>query len=312
MGLGSRDDDGETPDLLKVDSSCGFSVVARKFYAYVTNESGDAGGFVPSTDGGVTTWHAAIAHADGVVEVLPGLPGDRSSAVLLLSDGRTAYLVSFGAPVWKTHTCGSAASSFPVALPDETPADPGVPYVAQQVRGVNDRGELVVTHALNGVTYASSNSAFRFDAVTQTLTELAPPLCDPHLVGFAINQRGDVLGYSGDFLGYSYNPTSFEHIGVWNEANEFSPLLTQTTASDRLAWNDGGLVVVSSTTLGHDFQSSAHTYVVPAPGVALDLASLVDEGEVPLGLQAWGVNARGDFLAESSRTGKDYVFLRRD
>jgi hypothetical protein len=168
------------------------------------------------------------------------------------------------------------------------------------VVGVNDRAELAGTFAADG---AAGQRAFRYDARTGERAPLAGMDCDLTTRAFGIDQQGNVLGYS-------FSAGSEEHIGIWNEANAFSTLFTEGTAefptrSSQLTWNEDGLVFVSRTT-------DERTYLIPKPGVRIDLATLVDTCNAPGRLVVLSVNERGDFLAFSFPYRTYHVFLRTD
>ncbi len=117
----------------------------------------------------------------------------------------------------------------------------------------------------------------------------------------AINRKGEVLGYS-----FSFDGT--ERIGAWNRHEEFEAFFVQGTSevptvSNQLIWNEREYIVVSYTTDGN-------TYIVPEPGVRLDLADLVADGIVPPTLLAYSINERGDFLAQSVVDGNLYLYRR--
>jgi hypothetical protein len=126
-----------------------------------------------------------------------------------------------------------------------------------------------------------------------------PP--DPNSWGLGINRLGEVLGYSFEFDG-------IERIGKWNRRNEFEVSFIEgtprfPTISNSLLWNEQGLIVVSATTDGN-------TYLIPSPGVRLNLANLVKNGPAPPSLQALAVNQRGDIIAASLVDGSAFLFRR--
>ena len=68
-------------------------------------------------------------------------------------------------------------------------------------------------------------------------------------------------------------------------------------------WNEQGLIVVSNT-------SDENTYLVPSPGVRLNLADLVTNPPAASPLQAIAVNDRGDIVAASLADGSVFLFRR--
>jgi hypothetical protein len=75
----------------------------------------------------------------------------------------------------------------------------------------------------------------------------------------------------------------------------FKPYVIQGTStpigqgSDRLRWNDSGLIVITQS-----FRSNS-SFLVPKPGVRLDLAGLTDQTPVPL-RRITDLNQRGDMV----------------
>jgi hypothetical protein len=130
---------------------------------------------------------------------------------------------------------------------------------------------------------------FRFDPGTGQMTLLNPLPTEPQAFGLQINNRGDVLGYSFVF-------GALERIGVWDINGVFHTYFVEgtpqfPTVSNFLAFNDNNLIVI---TLDSDLTS----YLVPQPGVRLDLATLVKNlpaSSYPL-LYVQAVNNHGDMI----------------
>ena len=172
------------------------------------------------------------------------------------------------------------------------------PVVNVIVADINDHAQLT------GIQFTTPNRAYRFDARAQTTTILQPVAPDPESWGFALNRQGEVLGTSFNFDG------TIQRIGKWNRKNEFETSLIGGTANpefpvitNNLNWNERGLIVLSNTDDGN-------AYLVPSPGVRLNLADLVKNGPVASFLQVIDVNERADIVASG---GEGMVFLfRRD
>lgn len=100
----------------------------------------------------------------------------------------------------------------------------------------------------------------------------------------AINNRGDVLGYSfvlGDH----------ETIGVWDRNGHFEPYYTETISSNVLLFNDNNLIVISA------IPANDTSYIVPKPGVRLNLADLVENLPVGQNLRyILDINNHGDMI----------------
>jgi hypothetical protein len=269
-------------DLLKLDSDGEFSVVASDFSASEVNGHGDVGGCVV-TDFELGLSQAAIVHANGNIELVPPLPGEISSCVIQMSDAETAVVISFDETFAQTIYVRRNQSN--LAFP-----------LAAQIRDVNDHG--VVAGILST---EAGERAYRFDSRTQTTTILEPVAGDPHSWGLGINRRGDVLGYSFIFDGV-------ERIGNWNRSEEFETHFVEgtpefPTISNDLIWNEGGVIVVS-------FTLDENTYVVPEPGVRLNLQDLVGDAVVPSTLLALDINDGADFVAASIFEGTSFLYRR--
>jgi hypothetical protein len=261
-----------------------FTVLEEDFVVNDVNSRGDSGGC--TTDPVNFEGQAGIVRVNGTLELIPPLPGEMSSCVSRVSDSGSALVTSTD-PDFVTTTYvfdRGRIRAFPV--------------VNVTVNDINDHAELT------GIQFTANNRAYRFDARTQSTTILEPVAPDPESWGFAINRRGEVLGTSFDF------DATIQRIGKWNRNNEFETSLIGGTGnpefpviSNNLNWNERGLIVVSSTDDGN-------AYLVPSPGVRLNLADLVKNGPVASFLQVIAVNQRADIVASG---GEGSVFLfRRD
>jgi hypothetical protein len=109
--------------------------------------------------------------------------------------------------------------------------------------------------------------------------------------GQAINQRGDVLGYS-----FTSGVRPFhERIGVWDSNGDFQTYFVENVSSNRLLFNDNNLIVITELFGTHI------SYIVPKPGVRLNLADLVVN--LPLGQDLFfisAINNHGDMIGSNS------------
>ncbi len=269
-------------DLLKVDRKGVFSVVLEGFSPSEVNGSGDVGGCVLDDEAG--TAQAAVLRSNGRLVLIPKQPGELSSCIVQLSDAEVAVVNSVDEALNFSQYVFRNNQAYP--LPGDV-----------QVMDVNDRGEVagvIVTDA--------GQRAFRFDSRTQTNTLLEPVAADPHSWGLGINKAGEVLGYSFEF-------GATERIGKWNKRNRFEVHFVEgtpefPTVSNQLNWNEDGFIVVSNA------PTDGQTYVIPKPGVRLNLADLVEDAEVPSTLVALDVNARADFVATSLVDGTSQLYRR--
>ena len=127
-----------------------------------------------------------------------------------------------------------------------------------------DRGEIAGT---TGVNIVDDALGFRFDPRTHDTTLLYPIDGDPLAWAQGINQSGDVLGYS-------FVNNGQERIGVWDRQGKFEVYFTEgnaqfPTISNHVLFNEQDLIVIT-------WNSDNTSYLVPEPGVRLDLADLTD------------------------------------
>jgi hypothetical protein len=269
-------------DLLKLDEDGVFSLVLQDFSPSEVNGPGDVGGCVLDDEAG--TAQAAVFRSNGALELLPRPEGELSSCIVQLSDAEVAVVSSVDE---------NLVFSQYVARNHQTYALPG----DIQVTDVNDHG--VVAGIL--VTDAGER-AVRFDSRRQASTLLEPVAPDPHSWGLGINRAGEVLGYSFEF-------GATERIGKWTTTNQFKVSFVEgtpefPTVSNVLIWNEDGFIVVSNA------PTDEKTYVIPKPGVRLDLAGLVGDAVVPSTLLAFDVNAHADFIATSLVDGTSQLYRR--
>lgn len=138
---------------------------------------------------------------------------------------------------------------------------------------------------------------FRFDTRTGRTTLLYLIGGDADAWALRINNRGDMLGYS-----FVANAT--ERIRVWDDRGVFTPYFVEgtpqiPTVSNALVFNDNNIIVISNVSIGE------HTsYIVPRPGVRLDLADLMEN--LPAGqnlANTIGINNHGDMIGFGKQGG---------
>jgi hypothetical protein len=113
---------------------------------------------------------------------------------------------------------------------------------------------------------------------------------DPNAWALSINNRRNILGYS-----FVFGAT--ERIGVWDQTGVFTPRFVEgtpqiPTVSNRLVFNDNNVIVISNISTG-----DPASYIVPRPGVRLDLADLVEN--LPAGqnlASTIGINNHGNMI----------------
>src|SRR5262249_20047960 len=110
---------------------------------------------------------------------------------------------------------------------------------------------------------------FRFETRTGAATILNPFPGDPTETlawGVATNQRGDILGYSFTLGIRPYH----ERIAVWEKNGLLDNYFVENDNTSRLLFNDNNLIVITESS-----SRPAFSYIVPRPGVRLNLADLV-------------------------------------
>ena len=116
--------------------------------------------------------------------------------------------------------------------------------------------------------------------------------------GLGINSRGDVLGYS-----FVSKAPYHERVGVWDRNGDFKTYFDETISSDALLFNDNNLIVIT-------LAPGNNSYLVPKPGVRLNLADLVEN--LPAGQDLrfiLDMNNHGNMIGSSS-TGNNFLLER--
>ena len=225
--------------------------------AFVADASG--------TIGGVGSTGQAALFRGNETTFVPVLPGQQFANVIGLGDNQLALIQSTNTSFASTFAYyrGGNVSVIDFGLPD--PAANAFLDNAGLI-GLTKQ-ESPTDHFLHG---------YRYDPRSATSTPLPPFAGDPTDVNVliqGIDARGDVLGYSfTDFASSAYH----ERIGVWDHNGVFQTYFFETLNTSTLVFNDRNQIVITNSTDGN-------SYLVPAPGMRLDLASLVSN--MPAGLQ---------------------------
>jgi hypothetical protein len=233
------------------------------------NASGTVAGAVV-TDPENFTMQAALIRPTGV-ELVPALPGEQMSVAFRISDSGHALVESWGLEGYTLSLHHQGRSTI---------LDLGDGFA-----GFLDVG---ADGLVTGTFFSPEPMrAFRHDPKTGTTTLLHPLASEPHSWGQAVNGRGAVLGYS-------FIPGGLERIGFWDRQGTFHESFVQgtpevPTVSNRLYWNEAGLIVVTAS------HNDPNSYIVPAPGVRVNLADIT-EGPLPAAITIADVNDRGDLL----------------
>ncbi|MEQ1561052.1 MAG: hypothetical protein ABL933_19240 [Methyloglobulus sp.] len=218
------------------------------FYPVAGNESGTVGGFETDTSDYHT--QAALFHGRHE-ELIPILPGDTNSQVVDLNDDGTALVVSWDADNNDTSSLYKKGKSTLLNFGlKPTGAD-------VSVFGINNEGTII------GV---ANSVGFRHDPSTGKTIMLNPLPTEQHSWVVDINNKGNVAGYSYN------NPNEKKRIGLWDKKGIFHTYFIEGTPgfptnSENLLFNDKNLIVITD--------ASSNCYLVPKPGVGLNLADLV-------------------------------------
>ena len=265
----------------------GVTRLVQRGVGVTVNRAGVVGGGVV-VDPVLGRRQAALFTDDGV-ELVPPLPHEVDSVVISLSDSGIALVETLNEDLVVVHALYRGG--------ERTALDFGEGAVS--FLDVND-GRLV-----SGALSAGGPSrAFRHDPATGTTNMLEPLSSEPESWGQAIDDQGRVLGYS-------FVPGERERIGFWDAGGTFHEWFVEgtpevPTVSNRLLWNAAGLIVITDAR-----RASDSSYIVPRPGVRLDLADITTGGTLPPKTLIHAVNDRGDLIGQGGSTLSDIdqVFL---
>lgn len=231
----------------------------RPSFARVVNSLGVVGGSV-LTDPVNFTEQAAI-FTGRRAEIIARQPGEVSSYVVALNRLGSALVASLDGSGHVTYLLYASGHSSVLTF--------GTNITNPEPRQIDDEGFIAGTEQPTG----GPARAFRYSPFTRTSTVLEPLLTELDAWGLGINDRVDVLGYS-------FNPAATERIGVWDRLNHFHQYFVEgtpeiPTVSNRLLFNEQNLIVI--TAVSAPATDIGKSFIVPRPGVRINLADLVDE-----------------------------------
>jgi hypothetical protein len=271
------------------------TVLPSRGFAFTVNAGGTVGGAVLA-DPVNFILQAALFRGD-VVTLIPPQPGEVSAFVIALNDSGTALVQSFDA---------SGNQAFLLYSKGQTTRLDFGPTIANPAflsrRSINNEGIIA---GREGPDNFDGARGFRFDPRTGKSTLLNPFPGDPTETlawGLGINTRDDVLGYSFTNGIKPYH----ERVGVWDRKGDFKTYFVETMVSSNLLFNDNNLIVITQVA-----DPSPTSYLVPKPGVRLNLADLV--GNLPAGQDLSAIidmNNHGDMIGSSS-SGNNFLLQRR-
>jgi len=232
---------------------------------------------------------AALFRGDQV-KLIPPQPGEFTSDVTALNDSGMALVTSFDASFTGTNVLYKKGQATVLDF-GPTVTNPSLSFL----HSLNNQGLIA---GRTGDAFDGARG-FRFDPRTGEAMLLEPVPPDTLAWGLGINNRGDVLGYSFGSPGPYH-----ERIGLWDRKGNFKTYFDETIVSNALLFNDHNLIVI---TLTSDRQNS---YLVPKPGVRLNLADLVEN--LPLGAKLSNINDinnKGDMIGFGCSEAGCFSFL---
>ncbi len=266
--------------------------VLQPGYPSVANNRGTIGGSVTDSETGKS--QAALFRRDRV-KMIPFLPGETQTNVVSINDSNTAL-------VWSEDPAGLVRNTYRLYSKGKTLFSYQLPTGSDcsSCWGVNNQG--IVT----GTIFDPDLNAFR-------AIQFRPPLYKPQLLdpigsdtdstSFGINNSGKILGVSNSFLG---DPTKNRY-GIWNRRGHFQVFFEGINFF--ALFNDSNLIVLSQ-----NFDTDRNSYLVPAPGVRLNLVDLVDNPSAVTAsflTQAVDINDRGDIIGFGACASLPCTFLLR-
>ena len=249
---------------------------SKGFSTNIANEGGTFGGYVFTDLENFFTQAALFQGGD--IRLIPRLPGEISSQVTRLNDTGVAIISSLDE---NFNERPALYKNGQVTLLD---FGPDIPFAS--ISGMNNKGIISGTTFIDGL----GARGFRFDPNTKIAMLLYPLPTEPDSWGVGINNRDNVLGYS--FIG-----GATERIGVWDAKGKFHTYFVEgtpefPTVSNALGFNDNNEILI--TFVSRPEIERNNSYLIPKPGIRLNLADLVTGAPTDLGLFPFGINNQGN------------------
>jgi hypothetical protein len=237
----------------------GIVTVFQEGVASTANDAGTIGGFV-FTDPENFLGQAALFRGTDV-ELIPRLDGEIHSEVLQINDSGTALIFSLDQDFIGTMALYHRGRVTPLDF------GPDIPFAF--FLGISNQGIISGTTSIDGLGFRG----FRFDPRTGAATLLHPLPTEPDSWALSSNNRGDVLGYS-------FVAGGIERVGVWDKGGIFHTYFVEgipefPTISNSLTFNDKNLIVITS--VSNPPAERGNSYLVPRPGMRLNLSDLIDD-----------------------------------
>jgi hypothetical protein len=288
---------------VKDSSLTSFGAIPPGSFTGPVNKRGAVGGAVLVDP--VNFIYQAALFRGAKVELIPPQPGELFASVIGLNDHDAAVVSSFDASGNQHYVLYSKGQASPINFgPSLTNPSPCFTFSGVS-RCINNRETI---EGIEGPGIFNGARGFRFEPSEGEATILNPYPGDPTETlawGQAINERGDVLGYS-----FTLGVTPYhERIGVWERNGLFDTYFVESDVnSSKLLFNDDNLIVITLQSPG---ASTPHnSYIVPRPGVRLNLADLVVNLPAGQELSSIGdLNNHGDMIGSTS-TGVNFLLQR--
>jgi hypothetical protein len=263
-------------------------------YITAVNIRGTLGGCVEDPETG--SLQAALVRSDEV-ELIPFLPGETRTCIL------SSYSLndSDAALVWSEDPSGLNENTYRVFKKGKNIFSYKLPTGSDDpIWGLNNQGTVAGNIADPNLDFR----AIRFERPygEPEFLKLYGSGTDSSTSG--INNRGHILGKTGDY------------IGIWNKKGDFSPyLINGSSLCCSLLFNDDNLIV---TTFNYEAYNAGNfdilkSYLSPKPGVLIDIEKLVvNKSDIKTKLfNILDINNNGDMIGIGlpNSFGSDPAFL---
>jgi hypothetical protein len=288
---------------VKDDTLTALGAVSPGIMAGPVNKDGTVGGGVLIDQ--VNFFFRAALFQGEKVELIPPRPGEVTAGVIALNDHGVAVVISFDASFNASLLLYSEGKVSPIHFGPSL-INPNFCFTFGGIsRCINNRE---VIEGIEGPGIFNGARGFRLESRVSEAATLQPYPGDPTETlawGQAINQRGDVLGYSFTLGATPYH----ERIGVWERNGVFDTYFIESDVNSfKLLFNDENLIVITLQNYGG--LPPHNSYIVPRPGVRLNLADLVVN--LPAGEELRliaDLNNHGDMVGSTS-TGANFLLQR--
>lgn len=273
----------------------GIVTVRQPGIVHAANERGTMGGGV-SIDPEIGKEQAALFKGSRV-KLIKAQPGEFTSLVSEVNDSGTSLVISLDSSFNRTYLKYRHNHS--------TPLDFG-PTVTNPFSVHINNQEII--SGTQGISPFDGATGFRFNMRTGETTLLPPLPTEPLAWAVDINNHGQVLGYS-------FVAGGFERIGIWDRRGKFKTYFVEgipevPTISNSLLFNDNNLIVITNVS-SPESESFKNSYLVPKPGIRLNLANLVQN--LPDGLYLGSIrdlNDPGDMIGSDIIGGWGFLLKR--